>query len=87
MAGTIEKLWNGEIAPCEKCGSQDPEINDLLVLMRKNKETIYKELSPQQQKILEKYIDCSDEYVLRITEQAFCEGFCLASKLLTESLA
>lgn len=87
MTQTIENLWNGEITPCEKCGAHDPEINDLLVLMRRNKEALSKEITVQQQETFEKYIDCSDEYVLRMTERAFCDGFCLASRLLTESLS
>lgn len=84
---TIEDLWNGNIAPCERCGAHDPEISDLLALMWRNKQKLNSTMSAQQQEDFEKYTDCSDEYVLRITEHAFCEGFCLACKLLTESLS
>ena len=34
---------------------------------------------------LEKYVDCSNEYYAILTEKAFCHGFSLACKLLTEA--
>ena len=36
--------------------------------------------------LFEKYVDCSDEYTDRIAAQAFCDGFSLACKLMTEAL-
>lgn len=39
-----------------------------------------------QKEIFQKYIDCSEDYLLRLTELAFCDGFCLGSHLATESL-
>lgn len=87
MTTTLEELWNGNLAPSEKCGVGDPEIKDLIRLMQRNKEDLMQALAPQQFALFEKYADCSDEYVYRMTAQAFCEGFSLASKLLTESLS
>ena len=48
MKPTIELLWNGRINPGEKCGTNDPEINNLIALLDKNKEILEAELSPQQ---------------------------------------
>ena len=86
MKCTIEELWNGNIAPGEKCGMHDPEVKTLVGLMRRHSENLKKELDAQQYALVEKYIDCSGDYVCRMTELAFCEGFGLAGKLLSESL-
>ena len=86
MKGTIENLWNGNIAPGESCGEQNEEIAEILSLMENNVEDLRKVCSERQKQMLEKYIDCAEEYVYLITAQAFCDGFCLASKLLTEAL-
>lgn len=87
MRRTIEDLWSGNLAPCEHCGTHDPEINALFVLLQRNKDALSKDLSVPQQEILSKYIDCWDEYLSLMSEHAFCEGFSLASRLLTESLS
>ena len=87
MSQSIRDLWNGNGSPADHCGTHDPEINELVALMERHRESLCKEIGSKQQETLEKYIDCSDEYLLRLTEQAFCDGFCLASKLLTEALS
>lgn len=85
MKETIENLWNGNIAPGEICGAGNPDIEHLVMLLERNKENLDKELGEQQKEILKKYIDCTDEYIYRITELAFCDGFCLASRLWAEA--
>lgn len=87
MTHTIADLWTGSIAPCEHCGAHDPEINELHALMRRHRESLCREIDAKQQETFQKYIDCSEEYLLRLTERAFCDGFCLAAKLLTEALS
>ena len=86
MTQTITDLWNGNIAPCEHCGSHDPEANHLIGLLERNREALQKGLTAAQIEIFQKYIDHSEEYLLRMMELAFCEGFCLAGRLVTESL-
>lgn len=86
MTRTITDLWNGNIAPCEHCGYRDQNIKELHALMERHEETLNKITTPQQQEVIAKYIDCFDEYLLRLTEHAFYEGFSLASKLWTEAL-
>lgn len=86
MKPTLEKLWNGGIAPYESCGVNDPEILNIIDLMKTNKEALEKELNQQQMSALEKYLACYDEYDYLLTVHAFCSGFSLASKLLTEAL-
>lgn len=87
MMQTITDLWNGDIAPCEHCGSHDAKANQLISLMERNRENLLGTLSDVQKETLQKYIDASDEYLLRMMELAFCDGFCLASRLFAESLS
>ena len=86
MTKTIQELWNGNIAPCEHCGSHDPEANKLNTLLERNRETLNKKLTEAQKEIFQKYTDCSDEYLLRMLELAFTDGFVLGSKLMIEVL-
>ena len=43
-------------------------------------------LGDENNEMLEKYADCIDEYTEVICEQAFFEGFCLGTKIVTESM-
>lgn len=86
MTQTITDLWNGNIAPCEHCGSHDTEANHLIGLMARNREVLREGLTAAQRETFQKYIDCSEEYLLRMLELAFYDGFCLGSKLDMESL-
>lgn len=86
MQKTIMELWNGNIAPCERCGSRDPEIKNLIGLIERNREGLSSGLTESQMETFQKYIDCSDEYLLRMIELAFCDGFRLGGKLAIETL-
>lgn len=84
---TITDLWNGNIAPCEHCGCYDVEVNHLIGLMERNRESLCNGLTQLQNETFQKYIDCSEKYLLKMMEHAFYDGFCLGSKLIIESLA
>ena len=84
---TIKELWYGNITPCEHCGCHDPEANHLIKLMERNREVLREELTDVQRETFQKYIDSSEEYLLRMLELAFCDGFRLGSKLMVEALA
>ena len=86
MDSTIFDLWNGNIAPCEHCGVHDPVLNKLILLIERNRETLCGGLTEQQKEVFQKYMDCSEEYLLRMLELAFAEGFSLASKLTVEAM-
>ena len=83
---TILDLWNGNIAPCEQCGSHDPMINELAGLIERNRENLNRGLTEAQMDVFQKYRDCSEEYLLRMLELAFYDGFCLGGKLALETL-
>ncbi len=86
MMQTITDLWNGNIAPCERCGAKNPEVNNLLGLIERNRNVLQEGLTAAQMETFQKYIDASDEYLLRMLELAFCDGFRLGSRLTTEAL-
>lgn len=86
MSQTIMDLWNGNIAHCEHCGSHDPQANRLIGLMERNREILKEGLTAKQAEAFHEYIECSEEYLLRMMELAFRDGFCLGSKLSTEAL-
>lgn len=87
MNCTISDLWNGNIAPCEHCGAHDADANRLVGSMEHSREALWEGLTAAQKELFQKYIDCSEDYLLRMLELAFCEGFSLGSKLITEALS
>lgn len=86
MKETIFNLWNGYIAPCERCGANDADLKQLSELMRRHSEALQQEMIERQKEVFQKYIDCADEYLNRIQELSFQEGFSLACKLLPEGM-
>ena len=87
MRETLEALWNGNLAPAQTCGVNDPEMEHLTVLMDRNKELLNGDLNESQKERFAKYADCADEFMLLSSQRAFCDGFRLASRLLTEALS
>jgi len=86
MSSAIKELWNGEINPREQCGVGMKEIEQLIVLIERNEAQLASCLTKDLKEVFEKYISCMDEYSYLISEQAFCEGFCLAGKLWSEMI-
>lgn len=87
MTETIAQLWNGTLDPIRYLGKNNPEIKNLEDLMHRNIEKLEEVLTEQQAKIFEAYSECINEYVILIGEQAFCDGFSLGTKILTEALS
>ena len=86
MLVLFEQLWNGNFAPYKDCGKGDPEVEKLSELVERNKAALDHELSENQQKLLQNYMVCYDEYYYLMTVHAFRSGFSLAVRLLSESL-
>lgn len=87
MKQTMELLWNGQLAPGATSGVHDPQMEELTVLLDRNRTKLEKVLDEPQKKLLERYVACSDEFTYLSSTRAFCDGFTLAVKLLTEALA
>lgn len=86
MNQAITELWYGSIRPCERCGGHDSELLQLLSLMERNREELCGGLTEKQRATLDKYIACADEYLCRMQELTFREGFHLGCKLTAEAL-
>ncbi|MBQ6893544.1 MAG: hypothetical protein IJN48_04995 [Clostridia bacterium] len=86
MTETIAKLWNGNLEPVGNFGVNNDEMKDLEDIMGRCLEKIEKALNEEQKKIFQAYQDDVNEYILVATEQAFCDGYCLGTKITTEAL-
>ena len=86
MKSTIIDLWRGNIAPYAHCDSHDEEATQLLELMEQNREALCNGLTAAQAEVFHRYMRCSEDYLLRMTELSFCEGLCLGSRLAAEAL-
>ena len=84
---TITELWNGNIAPVEHCGAGDTAANRLHSQMEKAAEDLSRGLTDGQKEAFDKYAEYSEDYLLRMMELAFTDGFSLGASLTMEALA
>ena len=83
---TITQLWNGELSPVQTFRKHNPEIQELEQLSQRNLDKLAERLDEPLQRLLERYNKRLTEYIVLLTEQAFCDGFSLGMKLLSEAL-
>lgn len=81
---TIAKLWNGELEPVRYSGMNNQEMKQLWSLVQRNFEEPEKSINDKD--LLKKYDDSINEYIILTAEQAFCDGFCLGTKLTAEAI-
>ncbi len=86
MKHTMELLWNGQLAPGATSGVHDPEMERLSMLLDRNRTKLDQVLDEAQKGLFERYASCADEFTYLSAAQAFCDGFSLAARLLTEAL-
>lgn len=86
MTKTISKLWSGNLDPVMRLGVNNVEIAKIEKLMLENYKNLKSKLNDEQKEILEKYYDCVSDYGLLISEQSFCDGFCLGTKISAEAI-
>ena len=77
-------LWNGNLSPIKE-GRDSEELRQLIYLINSNYEKLQAMLNQEQQKRIETYAACVNEYCSLFAEQAFCSGFRLGSGLFAES--
>ena len=53
MKQMLEALWNGQIAPGQTSGVNDPQMEQLVVLMDRNRSALEQALTPEQRELLE----------------------------------
>lgn len=86
MTNTIAQLWNGNLEPIRYLGVTNAEMKELEILMQRNLEKLEGNLNEKAKELFQKYDDCLNEYILISSEQAFCDGFCLGTKITAEAL-
>ncbi|MBE6813936.1 MAG: hypothetical protein E7522_00630 [Ruminococcaceae bacterium] len=83
---TIAKLWNGNLAPIKYLGINNQDIQELESLIQSNYNHVLETADIKTKENFEKFKDCFEEYLSLISEQSFCDGYALGSKLLVEAL-
>ena len=68
MTKTISRLWSGNLDPVMKLGMSNTEIAKMEKLMSDNYSKIKSNINDEQKEVLEKYLDCVNDYVLLISE-------------------
>ncbi len=86
MANTILQLWNGSLAPIRHLGQNNSEMKQLERLIQRNLDSLEESIGEKSKALLEKYSNCLNEYLIVMSGQAFCDGFCLGAKIAAEAL-
>ena len=86
MSKTIAELYNGNLRPIKNLGKTNDEIKHLETLIEKTHEDLDNKLSDEQKTFFQKYEGNINEYMCLLSEQAFCDGFCMGTKITAESL-
>lgn len=86
MSHAIAELWRGSLNPVCGLGKNKAEMKHLEQLMRCHLGKLDKALDEDVKGVLERYNDCINEYIVMLSEQSFCDGYSLGSKITAEAL-
>ena len=86
MSNIISQLYRGQLEPERALDNGNIELIKTEELIEKNFNKIRERLDEDALKILDKYKDSIDEYIYLINEQAFCDGFCLGTRIVSEAV-
>lgn len=86
MSNTIAQLYRGQLEPKNILGNGNVEMRRIEILIENNYKKLKENLNEETKVILEKYSQCIDEYIVLISEQAFCDGFCLGTRISAEAV-
>lgn len=86
MSNIIAQLYRGQLEPKSVLGNGNVEMRRIEILIENNYNKLKENLNEETKNILDKYSQCIDEYIVLISEQAFCDGFCLGTRILSESV-
>ncbi len=86
MSNTIAQLYRGQLEPKNVLGNGNIEMRRIEILIEKNFHRLKENRNEETKVILEKYSECIDEYLVLLSEQAFCDGFCLGVRIMSESV-
>ena len=86
VSKTIAELYNGKLCPIRNLGRFNDEIKHLETLIEKTREDLESKLNDEQRTSLKKFEGNINEYMCLLSEEAFCDGFCMGTKVIAESL-
>lgn len=86
MSNIIAQLYRGNLDPIRFIGNGNGKMRRTEFLTERNFEKLEKMLNEEGKEILEKYNECMKEYIVLISEQAFCDGFCLGTRISAEAI-
>ena len=83
---TIQKLWHGELYPCEFQVPITEQTREIESLIQRLTQKLSASLNQEQKDVFEKYVEAVHEREFYVLEHIFTEGFSLGSKLTAEAL-
>lgn len=86
MNNSIAQLWNGNIAPINGLGKNNYEAEQLEELIDHILKGFGEGLTKQQEEQFEKLVNNANEYISMITQEAFCDGFSVGTKLIIDAM-
>lgn len=86
MSQTIRQLWNGHLAPGRYSGTDNPEIKASLEAIEGHLLELNRALGKEEAALLESYRCRVNEYIALCSEQAFCDGYAMGTKITAEAL-
>ncbi len=86
MSNTISQLYRGQLEPESVLGNGNIELRKTEIMLENNFKKIKENLDEATIQLLDKYRECMNEYIILISEQAFCDGFCLGTRIVSEAV-
>lgn len=86
MCSMLADLWNGNVCPIKSAQTEESQVVQLMEFVKSNYAELFKILNDGQKKVFDNYDRCVEEYQTVLSERAFCAGFSLCFRLLTEAL-
>ena len=86
MSNTISQLYRGQLEPESVLGNGNTELRKTEIMLENNFKKIKENLDEATTQLLDKYRECMNEYIILISEQAFCDGFCLGTRIVSEAV-
>lgn len=87
MSKTIELIYEGKLEPVRSIGKSNEKMRRIENLAERNKNKLEEALDSDKKEIFDKYVQCIDEYLILVSEQAFCDGFCMGARILSEAVS
>ena len=82
----ISDILNSNTGFLENFGRNNEHIKEAETNILTAYEKLHNILSKEQIEILTNYAECHDKYELLLIDEAFCHGFSIAIKIITEAL-